>query len=201
MGTFKISIRCVLPQLIFWLATIANLSFFLAVVQASNPGIDFNRDIRPILSDKCIRCHGPDSAARQAGLRLDRERDAKTDHSGHTPVVPGHPEQSELYRRITNSDIDERMPPAKSGKTLSVEEIDLLRRWIAERCAMDARLGLLAAKTIASSKTNKSNSLFREKREPNRSGRKSEQRFRKLDRSICASSFGVGTPPAFHASR
>jgi hypothetical protein len=63
---------------------------------------------------------------------LDRERDAKTDHSGHTPVVPGHPEQSELYRRITNSDIDERMPPAKSGKTLSAEEIDLLRRWIAE---------------------------------------------------------------------
>ena len=132
MGTFKISIRCVLPQLIFWLATISNLSLFLAAVQASNPAIDFNRDIRPILSDKCIRCHGPDSAARQAELRLDREHDAKTDHSGHTPVVPGHPEQSELYRRITNTDIDERMPPAKSGKTLSAEEIDLLRRWIAE---------------------------------------------------------------------
>ena len=132
MSTFKISIRCVLPQLIFWLATISNLSFFLAAVQAANPAIDFNRDIRPILSDKCIRCHGPDSAARQAELRLDREHDAKTDHSGHTPVVPGHPEQSELYRRITNTDIDERMPPAKSGKTLSAEEIDLLRRWIAE---------------------------------------------------------------------
>ncbi|HEY2880810.1 MAG TPA: DUF1549 domain-containing protein, partial [Pirellulales bacterium] len=96
------------------------------------PPIDFNRDIRPILFDKCIRCHGPDSNARQAELRLDREKDAKAEHGGNLPIVPGKPNESELYLRITNKDTDERMPPQKSGKTLSVAEIDLFRRWIAE---------------------------------------------------------------------
>src|SRR5215831_5636263 len=105
MGVFKISIRCLLPRLIFCAAAIWNLYGFPLAAQAATPAIDFNRDIRPILSDKCIRCHGPDSAARQAELRLDREHDVKADHSGHTPVVPGHPEQSELYRRITATDI------------------------------------------------------------------------------------------------
>jgi Protein of unknown function (DUF1553)/Protein of unknown function (DUF1549)/Planctomycete cytochrome C len=100
--------------------------------QASPLAIDFNRDIRPILSDKCIRCHGPDSGARQAELRLDRERDVKADRGKYAVVVPGEPEKSELYHRITNPDTDARMPPEKSGKKLSPEEIELLRRWIAE---------------------------------------------------------------------
>ena len=93
--------------------------------------IDFNRDIRPILSDKCIQCHGPDSAHREADLRLDREHDAKADRDGVPAVVPGKPDESELVRRILSEDADERMPPEDSGKKLTAKEIDLLKRWIA----------------------------------------------------------------------
>ncbi|MBI2827110.1 MAG: PSD1 domain-containing protein [Planctomycetia bacterium] len=94
--------------------------------------IDFNRDIRPILSDKCFRCHGPDSGARQAELRLDREESAKADRDGNPAIVPGKPEASELVRRITADDEAERMPPKESHKELSPREIALLTRWVAD---------------------------------------------------------------------
>jgi hypothetical protein len=98
--------------------------------------IDFNRDIRPILSDKCIRCHGPDEEDRkggQHGLRLDTLAGAREDLGGGAfAIVPGDPAKSELIARITTTDDEELMPPRKSGKTLSAAEIDLLKRWIAE---------------------------------------------------------------------
>ena len=87
--------------------------------------VDFDRDIRPILSDRCFRCHGPDADAREAELRLDLEAGAKD-----SVVVPGKPEDSELVARIFSSDPDTRMPPAKSKLELSDSERDLLRRWI-----------------------------------------------------------------------
>ena len=87
--------------------------------------INYNRDIRPILSDKCFYCHGPDESHREADLRLDVEEAAK-DYA----VVPSEPDDSELIARITSDDADERMPPAESGKTLTQSEIELLRRWI-----------------------------------------------------------------------
>ncbi len=104
---------------------------------ASAPAsIDFNRDIRPILSDKCFRCHGPDEANRKGGehgLRLDTRSGATTDlGGGGFAIAPGHPDKSELLSRITNDDPEEHMPPAKTGKSLAAGEIDLLRRWIAE---------------------------------------------------------------------
>jgi len=94
--------------------------------------IDFNRDIRPILADKCFRCHGPDSDSREADLRLDREEDAKGDRDGSSVIVPRQADNSELVRRITHEDESQRMPPAETEKPLSAAEIDLLKRWIDE---------------------------------------------------------------------
>src|SRR5882672_9046724 len=70
--------------------------------------VDFNRDIRPILSNKCFACHGPDSAARQAELRLDVEDSAKATREGHAAIVPGSVDKSELVRRITTTEDDDR---------------------------------------------------------------------------------------------
>jgi hypothetical protein len=96
-------------------------------------GIDYNRQIRAILSDKCYKCHGPDAAERQAGFRLDERASATGPaESGETPIVPGKPEASELVKRITADDESIRMPPADSPKKLTPEEIELLKKWIAE---------------------------------------------------------------------
>jgi hypothetical protein len=94
------------------------------------PVVEFNRDIRPILSDNCFACHGPDPNQRKADLRLDTEEGARADRGGYHPLVPGKPDQSELYRRITAADVTERMPPAKFGKKLSPRQTEFLRRWI-----------------------------------------------------------------------
>src|SRR5262245_6033307 len=103
-----------------------------AGARAERP-IDFNRDIRPILSNKCFFCHGPDDGKRQAGLRLDGPKIATSKlESGVVAIVPGKPADSELVRRITSADNDERMPPADSGKSLDADEIAKLRQWIAE---------------------------------------------------------------------
>jgi hypothetical protein len=89
--------------------------------------VDFNRDIRPILSDKCFACHGPDTTKLKGKLRLDL-RDVAVARGA---IVPGKPGESELVRRIHAAESDERMPPPKSNKTLSGAEKDLLTRWIA----------------------------------------------------------------------
>jgi hypothetical protein len=95
--------------------------------------IQFNRDIRPILSDACFHCHGPDKNTRKAGLRLDlREEALKPAESGELPIVPGQPEKSDLVRRILTDDKDERMPPPKAHKVLTPARKELLRQWIAQ---------------------------------------------------------------------
>jgi hypothetical protein len=100
---------------------------------ASEPDrVEFNRDIRPILSNKCFQCHGPDSAKREAELRLDREQDAKADRNGVPAIKPGRLDNSELIRRITSEVKDERMPPEEGGKQLTTQEIAVLQRWVAE---------------------------------------------------------------------
>jgi len=100
----------------------------LGLPAEDEPAIDFARDVRPLLSDKCFACHGPDEAARQAELRLDLAEEALRDRGGYAAVVPGAAARSELYLRI--SDPDDAMPPGDSGKSLSAAEIELLRRWI-----------------------------------------------------------------------
>src|SRR5262249_44173057 len=79
------------------------------------------------------KCHGPDDGARKAKLRFDIRAEAlKPAKSGEIPIVPGSPEKSQMIERITTTDLDDRMPPVKSGKTLKPTQIELLRRWVAE---------------------------------------------------------------------
>src|SRR5437867_7977063 len=99
-----------------------------AANKSSSPQtIDFSRDIRPILSDNCFKCHGPDEKERKAKLRFDLKEDAfKPAKSGDYAIVPGDPARSKLIERITATDPDEVMPPAKTGKKLNAQQIDLL---------------------------------------------------------------------------
>jgi hypothetical protein len=92
--------------------------------------VEYNRDIRPILADRCFRCHGPDGAKRKAGLRLDRRDEALAARDGRRAIVPGDPEESELTFRISTEDAELRMPPPGSGLVLQPREIALLGRWI-----------------------------------------------------------------------
>ena len=90
----------------------------------------FNRDVRPILSERCFACHGPDEAARPTDLRLDTADGAIADLGGYQAIVPGDPESSELIRRVTYDDPDERMPPPDWSAKLSADEVTRLRPWI-----------------------------------------------------------------------
>lgn len=99
--------------------------------------MNFNRDVRRVLSENCFKCHGPDEAERKGGkkgarLRLDTPEGAQMDLGGYQAIVPGHPEKSEAVKRILSSNPDEQMPPAKSGKKVSSADADLLQRWIKE---------------------------------------------------------------------
>jgi len=95
--------------------------------------IDYGRDVRAILSDKCFACHGPDDSTRKGKLRLDNRKAATASAaSGEPAIVPGDTENSELFWRITTDDADDRMPPAKTGKALTVDEIQTLTTWIEE---------------------------------------------------------------------
>ena len=96
---------------------------------AASP-IDFSKQIRPILSENCFFCHGPDDKKREADLRLDDEASAKANHDGVTAVVPGHPEKSAIIARIVSTDPDEVMPPPKQHKTIPLEQVALLKEWI-----------------------------------------------------------------------
>ncbi len=110
--------------------------FSLIAVAAAAQELSFNRDIRPILSDKCFFCHGPDPAHREADLRLDLEDDAK-----EIAIVPGDASESELVARITSDDPDLLMPPADSGKKLTAQQIASLGQWISEGAPTN-RIGL-----------------------------------------------------------
>src|SRR6478752_4914686 len=105
------------------------LASSLVAADSAQNKIDFNRDIRPILSNQCAKCHGPDPKERKGGtdgLRLDVRDDATADLGGYAAIVPGHPEKSAVIQRVTSRDDDERMPPKESGKQLTRREIDLL---------------------------------------------------------------------------
>ena len=118
------------------------LRFLLLPIVAGSVGVgaetgpDFQREIRPILSNICFKCHGPDGDERKGGkegsggLRLDTEEGSRADLGGSAAVVPGQPERSELVARITTADKDDMMPPVKSGKKLTAREVALLTAWV-----------------------------------------------------------------------
>ena len=119
-----------LQYLFLTLLAVCHASVFAV---ASVPAkIDFNRDVRPILSNYCWNCHGPDQDARQAGLRLDlREGALAKTENGVRPIVPGNVKLSELVVRIEAHD-DQQMPPASFQKRLSGTQREILKHWIAE---------------------------------------------------------------------
>lgn len=107
----------------------------------TKPG--FNRDIRPILSNKCFRCHGFDEKGRKGDLRLDKREDATASRDGKPAIMPGKPQESALLQRITTADSDDVMPPPDSKLSLSDEEKNTLRRWIAEGAEYEAHWSLI----------------------------------------------------------
>lgn len=123
--------------------TVVTLIVFAGAANAEET-VDFNRDVRPILSDKCFRCHGPDEGERATDLRLDRPEIATSElESGAIAIVPRDQENSELIHRITSHDADIRMPPADSGKSLSVVEIKILQDWIRQGADWDEHWSFL----------------------------------------------------------
>ncbi len=127
----KVGMRRYLPinlpsNLSLWCAPGVGFVFLLAasIGYGQEEKISFNRDIRPILSDKCFRCHGPDEHSREADLRFDIQEDAMR------VIAPGDPEASDMLYRILETDSDLRMPPPSINKDLEPAEIDLIRKWI-----------------------------------------------------------------------
>ena len=104
---------------------------------AASGSVDFQRDVRPILSGNCFQCHGPDEGTRQAGLRLDIKAGAFSQRDKGMPVVPGDLEGSLLYQRITQENEMLRMPPVYSGKELTQEQVEILKRWIEDGASWD----------------------------------------------------------------
>jgi hypothetical protein len=117
-----------------WLAPCAIVLVLQTQSQAGDAAgrVDFNRAVRPILSESCYQCHGPDQNKRKADLRLDLREGLFRSADGTTIVVPRKPDESELIARISSNDPEVRMPPPKHGSRLKPEQIDLLKRWVAE---------------------------------------------------------------------
>jgi hypothetical protein len=123
--------------------------------------VDFNRQVRPILSGNCFKCHGPDDKARESDLRLDqREVATKELESGATAIVPGKPDASELVRRILLADDDERMPPPASNKTLTEEQKQILKQWIAEGAKYNPHWAFVSPKQVVPPPASDANSAI-----------------------------------------
>src|SRR5215208_7758848 len=106
--------------------------FVCTLTAAAAPAVKFNRDVRPIMSDTCFRCHGPDAKSRMAGLRLDiRDEALKKTKSGLIPIVPGDPDKSAIVARVFATDA-KIMPPKFAHKDLTAAQKDVIKRWVAE---------------------------------------------------------------------
>ncbi len=114
------------------------LLLLLASTPAPAAPVEFNRDIRPLFAENCFACHGPDTAKRKGGLRLDTEDGARA------TLKAGKPDESELFLRLTHEDGKKRMPPAATGKKLTPAQVALVKRWIHEGAKYQAHWSLIA---------------------------------------------------------
>jgi len=110
----------------FWIA----LPLLVGLSPFARAEVDFNRDVLPILSDNCFKCHGPDAEARKGDLRLDTQDGALREES--PVVVSGKSAESELFKRLVATESSELMPPPKAKKKLTAEQINTLKQWIDE---------------------------------------------------------------------
>jgi hypothetical protein len=115
----------------------------LAATAIGADEVQFNRDIRPILSDNCFACHGPDAKHREAELRLDARDSAVASREPNAAIVPGNAAASGLIERITATDPDLKMPPEESGRKLTPAQIDLLKRWIEQGAKYEQHWSLI----------------------------------------------------------
>src|ERR1041384_3848218 len=134
----------------------------LAFHAAAKAEVKFNRDIRPIMSDTCFHCHGPDAKARKGGFRIDlRDQALKPAKSGEIPIVPGKPEESEIIKRLFAKDEDDLMPPPEAHKTLTPAQKELFKRWVAEGANYEAHWAYTPLATPPVPKLRTSNSELR----------------------------------------
>ena len=126
--------------------------FFCSIKMAQQPlvkagagGVDFQRAVRPILSDNCFQCHGPDKNTRMVDLRLDTKEGAYEVRDSGTVIVPGKPQESLLYQRISAEDPARRMPPESSHKSLTPQQIELLKKWIEQGAGVERALVVRSA--------------------------------------------------------
>jgi hypothetical protein len=118
-------------------------------MQAADPQLAFNRDIRPILSENCFSCHGFDEKSRKAKLRLDLPEEATREHKGGTPIVPGDLAKSEVWQRIISDDPDDVMPPPKSHLKLSAQDKATLKAWIQQGAKYESHWAFAVPKETA----------------------------------------------------
>src|SRR5579884_940497 len=131
-----------------FLAWAAGVAFLCGALHgATSP--DYSHDIEPILSDNCYQCHGPDSAKRKAGLRLDQQENVLAAHDGHIAIVPGDISKSELVTRVLSTDPDEQMPPPKPERKLTEQQKELLKRWVEQGAVWGKHWSLLPPKRPA----------------------------------------------------
>jgi len=133
-----------------WLSVLAIAAVVGVPSSHADDPIVFNRDIRPILSDNCFYCHGPDRKHRQADLRLDTQEGLHGPEGSQGALVPGKPEDSLLLQRMVSADPDVRMPPPDSGKSLTPAEIKRIQQWIAEGGKFEGHWSFLPRRTSES---------------------------------------------------
>ena len=122
------------------------LSRPVSAADAPTKPVDFNREIRPILSDTCFTCHGPDEKKRMAKMRLDETEGLFVDRGGYKIITPGNAAQSKLYQKISSTNPAFRMPPVYSGRTLTPKQIEVIKQWIDQGAKWETQWSFVAPK-------------------------------------------------------